>query len=644
MRKAGGAVKGFAARVEGMGRRMRAALRNTGMGNVAARLRGLGTSIAGFAGIYGVGQAIKQVRDFEDSLADLAIFSRKMETAGPGWIDKVRKNFYKLSNDTGIAKEQLAAFANTFVTLTGDADAAMGSLEAMAKISVATGADMSDLAQVMSRLSGSLGIKNAKELTQSFAIMAYQANKGAMSFKDIAAAMPTIAGIASGAFGARGVEGVKGIGGLLQMAARVKGAGGAQTSVAAFLSQLVLKRKEAQALLGYQAELGTETAEGKFKWKSLSDISKMIGEAFAKGTAEQKEKWMRIFRMRGAGTLLALGGAAKAGWGEKAGTAEAAKKIFGAEEAGGLIKKMYGERMKTAGQRIRKTMNELTNQIHLKLLPAFQALAKHMPTIAKGFSWLITNIESLIRVWAIWKVSRFFMAMRNAPGQMAAMMGAGGGGVYGPGGQAALLYGMGGAGAKPGAKPPGRGMQFATMATKGLIAAELAGMAVRTLGPLMTDDPEDKKLLSETSIWNFHRKKAEYYRRKAERHEEGLAGGQVAAGASTGAFLLRAMRGELKPTTVLGEQPTMRAIEAAPQRAMQLEQTMKYFQLQAAAMAKEGKTGEEIAQALPELANLRKAIRILDETMKRLKEGIPLEGANTPDGRAKQRQNAQAQR
>jgi hypothetical protein len=632
MRKAGGAVKGFAARVEGMGRRMRAALRNTGIGNVAARLRGLGTSIAGFAGIYGVGQAIKQVRDFEDSLADLAIFGRKM-AKDPGWIDRQRKAFYRISNETGVAKDQLAAFANRFVELTGNADMAMGSLESMAKAAVASKADMTDLAEVMNQLTGAMNIKGAKQLTQALEIMAKQAVMGSMSFRDIAAALPRVGGIAASMFGAQGLEGIKGVGGLLQMAVRVAGKRLAPTATARFLTNIAGKRAEVEKTLGVR--LGEEGEGGRFKWKSLGEIARIVAVGYSQGTEQQRTAMKGIVGEQGLRLLTALGRAGTAGWEKKVGAGASGKALFGAAGAQGLLDKMYAERAATAGHKITKTMNKLTNEIHKKLLPVFQKLAEHMPAIAKGLGWVIENIETLLKIWAVWKASQFFSMLQAAPAQIARAGGAtGAGGVlYGAGGAAGPAAAAGAAGAKT------SGMALASVLKAGLVlyvGTEIISQLDRYFGGV-GQRPREK------GAWGMM---GGIFRGGGPEEDFGVgrlaqqAGGKELGAAAYAQQIARKGIGRVG----IGGPQGMDWIRNLGARRSAVQEAYVATQEEAARMKAEGKSAAEIAKALPELANLRQAMRMLDETMKRLKEGIPLEGANTPDGRAKQRQNAQAKR
>jgi TP901 family phage tail tape measure protein len=446
MTEAGGYVGNFSKKVEGASVRMRSAMRNVGFGNVTSRLKGMVGSIAGFAGIYGIGKVIQDVRDFEDSLADLAIMGNKNLKEMDVW----RKQITTISSATGRSREEIASFAAKFTELTGDVDFAMGRLEQMTKVSVATNASMVDLATVLEQLSGGFRLAG-KDAYAAFNILAFQAQKGMMSFKSMASLLPEISG-AAGAFGpsAQGIQGIGDVGALMQLAIRKAGSPReAGTAVKRFLEQVQAKRAKLEQLTGAQfMQMGPG---GKMQWKSLQFIGKSIGKALVEADPDKRAKIKGLLDIRGGKLGEALAEAYGVGWTKKVGKREAAATLFGAGKRD-VIGEMYAKRMDTPGQQMRKTMTELYNQIQAKALPAFKALAKHMPTIAKGIGWAVENLESLIRVWMAWKASRFFAGLAQVPqraaGAQAARMAMGG---YGPGGQVQRMYGP--QAGRPGVQP-----------------------------------------------------------------------------------------------------------------------------------------------------------------------------------------------
>jgi len=269
----------MATKVEGAGRRMRAALRNTGVGNVAARFRGIGMSIAGFAGIYGIGAAIHAVQNFEDALEDLRRFGRM----GQQWMDGARKAILGVSDETGVAKEQLAAFASKFVELTGDARGAMAAMRDMAKVSVATGAGMTDLAAIMELLSGTFNVKGAKAMSMVLGKMAKQALMGTMSFKNIAQTIGEVGGVFAAQLGATGEKGATDIAALMQLGIRVaRTPEVTKTGTLRFGQAISEKYKKFEELTGVSLKKG-----GKFK--SVGEMTKIIAKAFAEATPEKRE-------------------------------------------------------------------------------------------------------------------------------------------------------------------------------------------------------------------------------------------------------------------------------------------------------------------------------------------------------------------
>jgi hypothetical protein len=154
MTRAGGMVTGFAGKVERASTRMRMALRNVGFGNVTSRLRSMGGSIAAIAGVYGIGKVISDIKDFEAGLTDLGITGNKSNV----WLDQTRKKIMEVSSKYAIGRNDVLAYVQTLVTLTGKADMARNTVETMGKVAAATGTNMQDLASMMALLSNSMGI------------------------------------------------------------------------------------------------------------------------------------------------------------------------------------------------------------------------------------------------------------------------------------------------------------------------------------------------------------------------------------------------------------------------------------------------------------------------------------------------------
>jgi len=412
--RAGTSVRGLAGKVEMSARRMRTALRNTGMGNVAARFRGLGTSIAAFAGAYVMGRAIHAIRQFEDSLEDIRRFGRKDQE----WMVGARKQMLSISDSTGVAKEGLAEFLAKWVEMTGEAQTGLTMLKQMAKVSVATGASMTDLAQVVELLGGTFGIKGAENLSNVMGKMAKQAIMGKMSFKDIASTMGQVGALAAAQLGITGEKGVTDVGAILQLGRRVApSADITKTSALRFIQALSQKYEEFEKISG--VSLRETGPGGKEQFKNLGAMTKIVAKALAEATPEQmKEYTKKVFQeVRARNITAAITQAYKAGWGKRQGEWVAPEKLIAAKGTEGgvsVLGKMYGEKMESSGHKIRKAMVQISNEIHRTLLPVFLDLAKALPRVVPWLRSIIANFRELVVVFAAIKIGKFINAMRAA--------------------------------------------------------------------------------------------------------------------------------------------------------------------------------------------------------------------------------------
>ncbi len=459
MRNAGTHVTQFARKVEGAGRRIRQAMRNTGIGNVSQSMKGLAASAAAMAGIAGIGGVLKSVMEFDDALTELMITGDQTNI----WMETQRRKMIALSSKWGVARGEVANFALKFVELTGDAKGAMVMLEDMTKRSVAYKVSMTDLGKLMENLSGSFQI-TAQNAGLALDVIREISKKGTIGFGAMAKIMPEVASSASNIGDElTKINKLKVVGALLQATYWKKGTvEGSKTSTARFFDNLKTNAGKIEEVLG-----------GGFKELTLMKKLRMLGAAARDpGKALKLEK---LFGLEGKRTFYALGDAYGPG-----SRGKAFQQMIGATGKGQLEGDL-SKRMGSAGQRWRVTMNQITNQLVDKFLPVLQKLVQVMPSLAKLFGFFIENIETLIAVGLQLKAARFFSNLAMA-GRAAGALGAAGmagrGGAAMNAAQVGAMYGTrGAAGVGVGAAArPSAGARVAGAVSKAFLVTALMDM------------------------------------------------------------------------------------------------------------------------------------------------------------------------
>ncbi|MHC4619894.1 MAG: phage tail tape measure protein [Planctomycetota bacterium] len=438
MTKAGGYVGGFTKKVERASVRMKTAMRNIGFGNVTSRLKGMVGSIAAFAGIYGLGKLLSDVKDFEAGLTDLAITADRDNV----WMDKARKKIMDVSSKYAIGRNEVLNYVSSLVELSGNSKLAIGTVEQMGMVATATGASMGDLASMMFQLSSAMGVTEK----QSYAVlnaMRAQEKIGSVAFRDIATVGARVFGIA-GKFG-QGAEATTAATALMQITAR--GYGKTEKTEAASASQRFLimtmqNQKKIEKTLGVQLK----TAGGK--WKKLGEIYKIIGGAMADPAKQQLAIENMLFGRMGIRSAMELGAAHRRGEFEPGAGRTSARAILGAGKRD-VLKADLARRMESTAFKFQQSMIKMSNTLHSKMLPAFEKLSKFMPSIAQGVGWLVNNLQTLGVLLAAWKAAGLVRGWKTA-GAAAALGGVGGATTATMNVRAGTVNVMGGAGGRGG--------------------------------------------------------------------------------------------------------------------------------------------------------------------------------------------------
>jgi hypothetical protein len=393
-----------------------------GGGRGAGRsMLGAGAALVGGVGLY---SALETEKRFQQELLQLRLNANK----GMAWVGPARKEITDISNQTGIAKDQLTAFAKSYTALTGNVDVAMGSLKEFAEISMVTGSNMGDLAAILDKLNQA-GIKG-QGIKDTLNIFLQQTKMGSITMEKVSMLLPSLMpSIAK--FGAGGKAGAKDLGAVVQLAAR--GFSGDQpqqvgTAVQSLLAFTGAKRKKIEKKLGIKL---ADERGGKLVWKSIAEMMKLIGQGVSKNPKVMAEAGRELFGRIGVRVAEQLGKAYTVGWTKKVGDVSSAQALFGAtgRDAQGrsAIAKDVKEAYKSNIIKYQKSVVQIQNMIAEFIAPAFGHLAKVFKTMQPYIKWAIKHWKEIAVLFAGLKLAQFVIGLRALMTTLRAQGGAAGG-------------------------------------------------------------------------------------------------------------------------------------------------------------------------------------------------------------------------
>lgn len=216
-----------------------------GLGAVGAggkMLLGGGLLGAGFAAGNVLGDLVGDLFQFEKGLTRFQIASGKSANQ----INLMRTAIGDVSRETGVAREQILAGAQTYVDLTGDVAGAERAMRSFARIAQASGSEVSDIATAAAALQQSMGLDSG-DIERAFSGLITQGKAGAISLKDLAAELSSVAPRFA-KFGVTGVDGIASLGAALQVARQGFGsASEAATGLEALMGALAQNSARFQA-------------------------------------------------------------------------------------------------------------------------------------------------------------------------------------------------------------------------------------------------------------------------------------------------------------------------------------------------------------------------------------------------------------
>jgi TP901 family phage tail tape measure protein len=157
--------------------------------------------------------ATKDALDFDKALTQLGINSQH----ALGTYEEMKKRILDVSKATGLAKEQVLEGAAAYTAITGDGAGAAEQMETFARVAVATGTDIGDVARSAAALKQNLQL-DPKDFERTFSILIQGGKKGAVELTEMAKVFAGLAPLANQFDEGAGVQGASRLAAALQLA------------------------------------------------------------------------------------------------------------------------------------------------------------------------------------------------------------------------------------------------------------------------------------------------------------------------------------------------------------------------------------------------------------------------------------------
>ncbi|MGE8121532.1 phage tail tape measure protein [Pseudomonas fulva] len=442
LRKQGVEVGRLGREYQRLGRDARAAdLQVKGREQIAAGRASLKSTVGAAAvGIGLTAVPTKISADYQAIIRDIAI---KADAANQPEEVQLSRNVIQTSNDTGMARNDVANLINQLVGAGMELDKAMAYSKTAAKFAVGQGASGVDTASMIMALQQNAKITDPKVMQQALEAIAYQGQAGSFEANDMAKWFPQLlAGMEKN--GITGLDAVSSLGSMLQV--QMKTAGSSDEAANNFKNWMekigagdVVKAYK-DAGIDYQASLNTGLQKGMnvieasmglamqyveatdpAKAKKIKDaqakIDKQVDPEKAKAALEALEKTLRT------GDLFAdmQVKAALTAYGQNRGLYNELK--TDSMKATGILDKNLAERRETSAQRwseLVQSTDDAMRSIGDAIRPATDAfatgatvvarwvtkLSDDVPQLAMGLAGLATAVGAVIAARSAAKVGR----------------------------------------------------------------------------------------------------------------------------------------------------------------------------------------------------------------------------------------------
>ncbi|EGH97603.1 tail tape measure protein, partial [Pseudomonas amygdali pv. lachrymans str. M302278] len=392
---------------------------------------GIGTAVAG---VGALAVPTKISADYQAIIRDIAI---KAGVANKPQEAELTTSVIKTSQDTGMARNDVADLVNKLVGAGMSLDKALSYAPVAAKFAVGQGASGTDTANMIQALQQNAKITDPKMMEKALEAVAMQGQAGSFEASDMAKWFPQLlAGM--GKLGVTGMDSVSQLGAMLQV--QMKTAGGsdeAANNLKNWMEKIgstdVVKSYK-DVGIDYQGSLNTgiqkgmSTLESSFALaqhyieKTDPEKAKKMKEATAKISKEAdpkkaKEMLDSLEQALRTGDLFAdmQVKAALTAYSQNRGMYEQLKKD--AQNASGILDKNLAERRGTSSQIWAETfqaVNDSMRSIGDAIRPVTDAVAKGITATAKEFTALSDTSKPV--VLAIASIGAGLLALKSAAG------------------------------------------------------------------------------------------------------------------------------------------------------------------------------------------------------------------------------------
>ncbi len=388
-----------------------------GAGVLGRSVRGVATIGGGVLGIGGgmlVAGQMQTATELERRQRQVIINARGPGERGAISPGNLRDKIAATSIATGAAQLDITAGIEEFVTKTGDIKTAIANMEVFAKVAMATGASVGDIAAAAAELSDKFDLTDPKEMADALAALAFQGKRGAFELRDMAAQFPKI-GAAAQRFGFKGAAGVRELGGLAQIARKGTGTGEeAGTAIENMLKEIIAKSTAIQegTAFGFKKRegKGVQVFEDFDPKKAALRASDTITNIIAAsgGNIVQLQK---IFGTRGTRAISPLStafreAAGAAGGGEKgkaAGIAAIRAELAAAIEGKGDfadIEKDAADAAKSLSAEMTKLQTVFNKALTKEMIPALKLMIPELEKAAPHLAKLAVHFAEFVAWFA----------------------------------------------------------------------------------------------------------------------------------------------------------------------------------------------------------------------------------------------------
>ncbi|WP_428269436.1 phage tail tape measure protein [Haliangium sp.] len=254
-------------------------------GGLRSAFSGAIGSFAGFGSIAGLGVLGKGVLDTEEKITRIGI----QAGLGADKLDELRTTARRVGASFGLSTDQVVQAADAIVNLEGAAGFSTRKMEILSRASVATGAQLTELAGIGYALNNAFDLKNMDELEGALSAVINAGKNGSVPLGEMATVLQQVA-VQWSRVSEKGKAGAADLSAAIQVAR--KGFGSAAevgTGIKAFISQL---DQAAPKLRWFQVQVFETGKDGKKRLKPLREILDQIGRS---ELVKNPEKMAQVF-------------------------------------------------------------------------------------------------------------------------------------------------------------------------------------------------------------------------------------------------------------------------------------------------------------------------------------------------------------